>query len=66
MGKRNGLVKECALECIGGGDVAPSYISQTLGQAMCQKTHCLALLEMCMDLYVSVLVGNVWENAIHG
>ena len=60
--KRDGLVKEHAFHCIGGGGAKPLVSCQMLGRAMRQKVHHLALAEVCTDLYVSFLVGIVWQN----
>ena len=40
----------------------PSHSCQTLGQVMRQNAHRQASAKACMNVSVSFLVFNVWEN----
>ena len=59
MKKCDGLVKECAFHCVGVGGVVHPMSCRTLGWAMHQKAHHLALAKACICFYFSFLVGNV-------
>ena len=60
---RKGLVKERSFHCIRVNGVLPPMNCHGLGQAMCQNACRLALVEACMDVFVSFWDGTMGKNS---
>ena len=56
MEESDACIKRHVYQCIGGGGVVPSRVSQELSYAMCQKAYHLALEEACINYNVAVFV----------